>query len=136
MKRVQEGKASSICDACWHERDDFARVNRRGFDKVKEQYPPFYCEWKPATDKETSTGCEKNHALLPENYRAWEVFQVVNGQRIVSDGAIVGLNHVAIWEYMDRTGVDDAVSVFHKVLAGEREMVEWQQDLLKSKSKG
>ena len=40
--------------------------------------------------------------LLPGNEDAWNVYNATHGQLILGMGGAVSINHLAVWEYLDR----------------------------------
>lgn len=55
-------------------------------------------------------------ALLEENEDAITVYSIVQNQWIMGAGGPVDINHLAVWEAIDRHRVRDTLSTFRKVL--------------------
>jgi hypothetical protein len=54
--------------------------------------------------------------LMPENREAFQIYMLVKNQFIMSMGGPVDVNHIAIWEAIDRYKVKDKVRCFEKVI--------------------
>ena len=83
--------------------------------------PPFACDVVV-----NGHGCELNHALMPENYLAWRVFEDCMSQlRLSGDRDVLGIEHAALWKRIEAETCLRQVplKVFHKVLVCEAEMV-------------
>jgi len=66
--------------------------------------------------------------LLPENEDAAKIYQIVRGQIVTLGENVIDLNHVALWNAIDRYKVRDPVRcfelvniVFHEFLSRERD---------------
>ena len=66
--------------------------------------------------------------LLEENADAAKIYQIVRGQIVTLGENVIDLNHVALWEAIDRYKVRDPVrcfelvnTVFHEFLSRDRE---------------
>ena len=60
--------------------------------------------------------CEQCRVILmPENEDAARIYQLTNSQVIVGGEQIIALNHVAIWQAIDRYKVREPVKVFEMV---------------------
>lgn len=55
--------------------------------------------------------------MFSENEVVLEIYGMVKDQVLVSgmSGEIIGLNHLAVWEAIDRFGVEDGNTVFQRV---------------------
>ena len=113
FRRVESGKARSLCEACWQERDELpARTRAQRADSL----PPEYCE-----------PCEKVHILSPENALAWRIFMDCRTQQIRGpEGSLVGLSHV---EFRSRIEAEDGheprETTWRKLLGAEQVYLEW-----------
>jgi hypothetical protein len=54
---------------------------------------------------------------LEENEEAISLYSVVQNQWIMGPGGPVDINHVAVWEAIDRCGAQDGSRTFRKILA-------------------
>jgi hypothetical protein len=66
--------------------------------------------------------------LLAENEEVFKIYQIVRGQVRTVGEQVIDIDHVALWEAIDRYKVADPVrvfelvnKVFHAVLSKERE---------------
>jgi len=67
--------------------------------------------------------------LLPGNEDAWRVYQTVRDQIIVSPmGGAVSINHLAIWEFLDRYEIRNPLRVFEQVCRVAGEMIADQNE--------
>ncbi|MEB4590028.1 DUF1799 domain-containing protein [Candidatus Thiothrix sp. Deng01] len=58
------------------------------------------------------------HHVWPENWQAWECFYVLSDQWIIAPmGGVIGLNGVAIMQYLGMSGVvgNDAMNIYSDV---------------------
>lgn len=60
--------------------------------------------------------------LLPVNYDAWRVYQLVQTQVIAGVNGVIDLNHLAIWEIIDRYRIANPVETFEKVVMVGRQI--------------
>lgn len=63
-------------------------------------------------------------ALLEENASAIELYSIVQNQWIMGPGGPVDINHLAVWEAIDRYQVRDKAETFAKILTLSRWMLE------------
>jgi hypothetical protein len=82
-------------------------------------------------DKPSCDTCKKMHEqkgelpdcetclpeLMPSNQDALNVYQSTQNQLIMSFGGPISINHLAVWEWIDRYGINDPINVFEKVCA-------------------
>lgn len=67
--------------------------------------------------------------LLPGNQDAWRVYQATQNQVIVAPmGGVVSINHLAIWEYIDRYEIRNPLRVFEQVCQVAGEMIADQNE--------
>jgi len=62
--------------------------------------------------------------VLAENTDALTIFSLVQGQWIMGPGGPVDINHLAVWEAIDRYGVKEKTATFGKVVTLSRWMLE------------
>lgn len=64
--------------------------------------------------------------LMEENHDAMKIWGIVQGQRIIAGmtGVTVDINHVAVWQAIDRYNVESPVICFEKVLKIAKETFE------------
>ena len=55
-------------------------------------------------------------ALLEENEAAIAIYSIVQNQWIIGPGGPVDINHLAVWEAIDRHRIADALGTFQKIL--------------------
>jgi hypothetical protein len=61
--------------------------------------------------------------MLDENEDAITLYSIVQNQWIMGAGGPVDINHLAVWEAIDRHQVRDARDTFKKILALSRWML-------------
>jgi hypothetical protein len=61
--------------------------------------------------------------LNPNNMDAWRVYQSTQNQLIMSFGGPISVNHLAVWEWIDRYGIECPVETFEKVCAVSGAMI-------------
>jgi hypothetical protein len=66
--------------------------------------------------------------LMPANVDAWRVYQMTQGQLIMSFGGPVAVNHVAVWEYITRYNLEYPIDVFEKVCAVSSQIISDQNE--------
>jgi hypothetical protein len=62
-------------------------------------------------------------ALFDENEDAITLYSIVQNQWIMGSGGPVDINHIAVWEAIDRHPVRDGLETFKKILALSRWML-------------
>jgi hypothetical protein len=72
--------------------------------------------------------------VLPENREAVQLFHLVNGQRIMAFGGTVDINHLAVWEAIDRYGAEDPLKTFEKIALMARRFYAAERQEVKLKS--
>lgn len=55
--------------------------------------------------------------LMPANLDAWRVYQATQNQLIMGFGGPISINQMAVWEFIDRHGIEYPVETFEKVCA-------------------
>jgi hypothetical protein len=65
--------------------------------------------------------CEKAHALLQENHKAFNIFQEVSNQRIFCEDVSIGIDYNVVWRMIDehRTVGEERLELFRKIQACE-----------------
>lgn len=71
-----------------------------------------YGNRKPAEEPPCST-CRVE--VLPANMEAFRIYMLTRGQYIMGFSGPVDINHLAIWEAIDRYGVKKPLEVFERV---------------------
>ena len=62
--------------------------------------------------------------LIPDNEDAFQVYQQTHSQYILSGmGGPVDINHLPVWEYIDRYEIEDPLGCFEIVVAVSRHMI-------------
>jgi len=61
--------------------------------------------------------------MLDENEDAITLYSIVQNQWIMGPGGPVDINHLAVWEAIDRHPVGDAMDTFKKILTLSRWML-------------
>jgi len=61
--------------------------------------------------------------MLDENEDAITLYSIVQNQWIMGSGGPVDINHLAVWEAIDRHPVVDTLETFKKILALSRWML-------------
>ena len=74
---------------------------------------------------------------MEENFDAMKVWSLVQGQRIIAgmNGITVDINHIAIWEIIDRYEIDNPIICFEKVLRIARETFQHEHVIRESNKK-
>jgi len=62
--------------------------------------------------------------MLDENEDAITLYSIVQNQWIMGQGGPVDINHLAVWEAIDRYRVSNGPATFRKILALSRWMLE------------
>jgi len=62
--------------------------------------------------------------VLEENEAALTLYSIVQNQWIMGGGGPVDINHLAVWEAIDRYRVKDAPGTFRKILVLSRWMID------------
>ena len=69
---------------------------------------------------------------MPENQDALRIYMIIRGQYIMGFNGPVDINHLAVWEAIDRFGVKDPVKTFEKVVMCARISINEMMDKNKS----
>jgi hypothetical protein len=85
----------------------------KGEKWAREHYPECFCA-----------------PLMKENAEALRIYLICQGQMIRAgmEGVAVDINHVAVWEAIDRYQVRDGVDCFEKVLVLNRHFMEHNRE--------
>lgn len=112
---IQQGKADSICRACWNRSEDKRKKKVREYVQRPELFPPLACD-----------DCVLSHNLDEENGLAWRIFIDCHNQNYVISESILGISNEAIWKQIDEEAhghIEPRMVTFRKVKAAEREYV-------------
>lgn len=71
--------------------------------------------WEALKKKPDCTKCLP--AILPGNEAILSVYNAVQGQVITAgmSGIVIGLNHSAVWKYMEKYEMENQLEIFEKV---------------------
>lgn len=75
--------------------------------------------------------------LMNENVESVRVWHLVQGQRIVAGmtGITIDINHLAVWEILDRYGIEDKITCFEKILVIASETFKHEADIREANQK-